>query len=510
MDEKRLSSYRSIIHPIISIIIPFLLFWTMQSILATAIGSFSKIPRLFPLLLLAAGMAEAGVSNYLYKEKVGEFLPRLRELILILIISFFILFLLTGDLFRGNWKILRLEIIYPLVVIIFMWSFSYYVHQKLRNRELFLSMLIGVEEKDLAKTFREFHFEAGQSIDGIKSIRRLIIGFQIIIFVLVLVVSSMNARLSAGTTALILIHFAFGMIFFFSLNGFLQSQDLFGAGFQVSKEIQSRRFRFTMLVLVIGGLILVPIVREEPPLPASILASIMAWLEEKLTLPEIDLEAQKLDFEYTAAPQDTMEEAAAALGGVGKEDNKALQGIFRTIIIGLLIGLPAAAFLYVIIAPLFRKRGTKVHPLKAFSKWIATFWDSILSAIRNMGNSFKDFQKRGKIRRKIREDLIKERKAEAGEEKGRRAGFFRRLTQAKNIKAFLRLIRWGEKRGAKFQTYLGPKEYTETLGNIVPAIQETLVEIADLFEEQLFSHHEIDEEKNSKYFSNIRLVLKYR
>jgi L-lactate permease len=73
MDEKRLSSYRSIIHPIISIIIPFLLFWTMQSILATAIGSFSKIPRLFPLLLLAAGMAEAGVSNYLYKEKVGEF-----------------------------------------------------------------------------------------------------------------------------------------------------------------------------------------------------------------------------------------------------------------------------------------------------------------------------------------------------------------------------------------------------------------------------------------------------
>jgi hypothetical protein len=367
--------------------------------------------------------------------------------------------LLTGDLFRGNWKILRLEIIYPLVVIIFMWSFSYYVHQKLRNRELFLSMLIGVEEKDLAKTFREFHFEAGQSIDGIKSIRRLIIGFQIIIFVLVLVVSSMNARLSAGTTALILIHFAFGMIFFFSLNGFLQSQDLFGAGFQVSKEIQSRRFRFTMLVLVIGGLILVPIVREEPPLPASILASIMAWLEEKLTLPEIDL---------------------------------------------------AAAFLYVIIAPLFRKRGTKVHPLKAFSKWIATFWDSILSAIRNMGNSFKDFQKRGKIRRKIREDLIKERKAEAGEEKGRRAGFFRRLTQAKNIKAFLRLIRWGEKRGAKFQTYLGPKEYTETLGNIVPAIQETLVEIADLFEEQLFSHHEIDEEKNSKYFSNIRLVLKYR
>ena len=512
MDEQRLANTRTMIHPVIAILIPFLFLWTLYAVLGTVIKVFSEIPGIFPLLLFLVGVAETVVGNYLYKEKVGGFFPRLRELFVILVLSFLLLLLLTGDLFQFEARnLLRLRILFPMVCVIFSWSFTYFVHQKLRDRELFLKILMASSERDLTKTFREYHFEAGQTSDGLHSIRRLTIGFQIVIFVLVLVGTALEARITAAVGILVIVHFVFGLIFVFSTNSMLQSQGLYGEGYLVPGFIQSRRFWFAVLAIIVGCLIMIPIVGDQPPMPSSILANLMAWLREKLTLKPVEITAKGPELRFSDIQDDAPKLPSVLLEGEIKKRNENLQNIIRTIIIALLIGIPSVAFLIALIAPLFRRSGGKVHPLLSLWNWFSRFWGSIATAIRNMRSSFRKFKKRSTIKRSLLDNLFGGGRSEEDEEdRDKRPGFLRRLTLARNIKIFLRLIRWGEKKGARFAACLGPKEYLGNVGLKVPDIRQTLEEIADLFEEQLFSTHEITDEKNSEYYSKVRLVLKTR
>jgi hypothetical protein len=310
---------------------------------------------------------------------------------------------------------------------------------------------------------------------------------------------------------LILVHFVFGLIFFFAANSMLQSQGLYGEGYMVPGFIQSRRFWFAVFGVVVACLIMIPIVGNEPPMPSSILANFMAWLREKLTLKPVEITTEAPQLEFSNIQDEAPKLPSTLLEGEIRQRNENLQNIIRTIIIALLIGIPGVAFLIALIAPLFRRSGGKVHPLVSVWKWFSRFSASVASAIRNMRSSFRKFKKRSKIRRSLLDNLFGGGRSEEEEEdRDRRPGFFRRLTLAKNIKTFLRLIRWGEKHGARFAAYLGPKEYLDDVGLKVPDIRQTLMEIAELFEEQLFSTHEITDEKNSAYYSKVRTVLKYR
>jgi len=80
------------------------------------------------------------------------------------------------------------------------------------------------------------------------------------------------------------------------------------------------------------------------------------------------------------------------------------------------------------------------------------------------------------------------------------------------IRSFILLIRWGEKKGVKYYKSLAPKEYINSLNIYLSRtdniIEKNLNEIADIFEEALFSDHIIGNEVIRNYKILIRKTIK--
>src|SRR5512136_2817182 len=100
MDEATLRSYRSFRHPLFSVLLPFGFVWLVFSCLRAAVPALGRIPGVYPVLLLVATLSETAVSGYLTARKAQGILPRLRELVLLLLFSLVFLKLVSGDVFR--------------------------------------------------------------------------------------------------------------------------------------------------------------------------------------------------------------------------------------------------------------------------------------------------------------------------------------------------------------------------------------------------------------------------
>ena len=81
---------------------------------------------------------------------------------------------------------------------------------------------------------------------------------------------------------------------------------------------------------------------------------------------------------------------------------------------------------------------------------------------------------------------------------------------SREIKTFVKVIRWGERRGVEYRRSLGPGEYAVSLGTSAPEVSGELVRLADILEELLFSGREIAPRRTEEYFEAARLVLRHR
>ena len=71
-------------------------------------------------------------------------------------------------------------------------------------------------------------------------------------------------------------------------------------------------------------------------------------------------------------------------------------------------------------------------------------------------------------------------------------------------RAFLALIRWGERSGVPFVFFYTPQEYALRLASEVPGSGGELDYVVEVFEEVMFSSHLVDSGRLARYFRAVR------
>jgi hypothetical protein len=513
VDSASLASSRSYKHPLFSVLLPFGFIWLVAACLRAALPvALQRLPAVYPLLLLVAALSETAVGNYLVSRKAHGILPRLRELIVLLLFSYLFVKLVNGDLFRGDWSLARLDVVLPLLFAGVEWILSFVIHSALRDRELLLALVVDRERGELRESFRNMGTEAIDALAGMVRVRRLIVTFQVLGFLALFVVGIARPQsVSGGLAALALAHFALGCVFFFTITGYMESQALMGEGFVVSRRIVSRRATFAAALCLVACLALIPAVGRDPPLPSSYLQAFVAWLQRILTLPEPRgaREAQENEQRATDLGMDQQALDLAALGESGQV-NEALQRLIKIIILVLVIGAPGAAIVILLVAPLFRRREEKLHPLRALRRWLAGATRALAQAARNLAAALRHRPRGTGPRKTLREVFFGTARADEGPTGEGRAGFFQRLGLSREVRTFVKIIRWGERRGVRYERSLGPREYAGSLGSQIPGVRAEIDRLAALLEELLFSGREIGRQRTEEYFETARLVLRYR
>ena len=177
-DQIQLRFYTAFFHPVLAIFVPFwflvvmLLVFTNSLLLPAGMVIF---PPMYFVLLILVGMSETITGNLLYKERIASILPRLREFVFVALIGFFLILLFHGEVARKSFNIGRIKIWLPAVFLGIQWFLSYFIHQKLREREIFLKYFAEKDGKRAREIYQAYMHEGSESLAAIKSIKKLII-----------------------------------------------------------------------------------------------------------------------------------------------------------------------------------------------------------------------------------------------------------------------------------------------------------------------------------------------
>ena len=514
-DQIRAKQSASVVHPFLAVFIPF---WFMLTVIFVMVNSAllqSEIvvfPPFFVVLLLLVGISETLTGNLLYKERIAGILPRLREFAFILIFGLFFILLFHGEIGRGNFNIGRVKIWLPMLFLAIEWFMSYYIHQKLRERELFLNFFEGKAENQVRDTYNSFMHEGGESLKAIKSVKGFIIALTVIGF-LVLNVMSWGFRFNfRGMRLFILLVFFGGNILITSvLNTWSETQFILMDGLIVSRK--QRRFRISVIVLLFAVLfiIAVPAAGQRPLLPESYISAFFDWLQRIGSFERPDVEVEPPEITATQEDYDTGD-YLGKVSGVAGEQSDTLANITR--IIGyILLGVIIIVAIVFLLRPLFKK-GEGIAGVKSALKKAG---ENIRKAIEQMRVNFQAMLETLRNRRKSRAwNKIRGRGTQSSrlqqtlERAASRMGLSRKERRVNNrvLRSFFRFTKWGEKRGVPFKTTMGALEYASKLNSVAPGQLESCVELADVFEEIMYSDHTIQESLRSTFYDKVKEIVR--
>ena len=494
MHESRPAIRRSLLHPLISVLLPFSFLQAIDAVIRLGVfnGLIPAPPPAFLLVVLAGGISETAVSNLLTGRRIAGALPRVRELLLTLAASAVLLTLSSGGPFHGDWNPLSPGVIWPLLLCGAQWLLTLHFQNSLRSRELYLSLLHGVAGNALVRAAREAGGEAADSQQSLRKLRTTAVVLEVFAvapFVLLLAARAIAAEPApaAIVTVRVLIHAVCGAACLVILHLFAHEQTITAAGVVPAAGRDLRRIGGSLAG--IGGVFLAGLLLSGPPalMPLSLLARFFAWLSS--IMPKGGA---------VVAKPPGLDDLAGGPRGSGAFDMKLppvsesdlLVRIFR--VVGIVIAAAAGiALLYFIIRPLLsretRRSARQMRPLQSLLrrlKSIARFVVSLPGALsrwmRSPGKGFASIP--GAILGTLRE-------AGAGR-KGRRHDVQDRAqkkAQDRAVRDFQRLTRWGRKAGVIFTGAEGPEEYMRRLETRAPDKGPALREAALLLEELVYA-----------------------
>ncbi|TVQ20035.1 MAG: DUF4129 domain-containing protein [Spirochaetaceae bacterium] len=517
MVDLRLKQYTGTVHPFLAVYLPFAFISVVFVILigdTLAQRNVTLFPPFFPLILLLAGLAETIVGNLLRQERISGLAPRLRELVFVLLLSFGLILLFFGDLTSGDINLARANIWLSLIVVAAQWLFSLQIHTKLRDRELFLSFFEAKEPRVFQDVYATHNHEGGKALEGLAGVRKLVVTYLAIGFA-VLVSVSWGAGLElAGMRALLVWGF-FATLFLAAavMGRSIESLRVMAAGHAVSPS-QTRQKNVTMiLVLVAGSLFALALVGRDAWLPASHLADFWSWLTELLTFDRVapPVEAPELTETITEAPLPDFEPLSGVLG---TRDSTAVADIARYIFYAV-VGLLGVGFLAFLILPVLRMRDANTNLGQAFGKAIRrlvaairTGWQAFIGALRSAvrhGRRVGTAIARAREQARVAAD---ERHAAAA--RRTRASKEERKIHSQVLKGFMRFVRWAGRHDVTFNASIAPREFSLMVAARMPDRRSDFIEIADIFEEIVFSNHEIGSELQARYQDRIAALVRSR
>ena len=514
MDERRLAVYRAAIHPTLALTIPFLFLVLLDRLLRLLVLDLVLAPNppgtVFVLLL--TGAAQAAVANALKKEKVGSALPRMRELLVILILATVVFMATRGYLFAGDLVPLKAEVIYAQILVLIMWFASFGLHRAFREREVFLSLLIGKEGPQLRTAVRSYSTEATESVARMRQVKRVAIWFQTLILLALFVALLGGREIGTGLLLLVLLHLALGLTYTAVLNGYLEEQGYFGGGFVLPPALRRRRVGTALLFVALAALVTWPLGGTEPPLPASYLGAFFAWLNDLLT-PDQPLEARQTELRTgSSEPLQERERERSQLMGEQREQSDLAARLFQAVLITVLLALGLGLIVF-LVRPLFSRdlgemlRGFSLAGLwRGFARGLSQAAATALAALRRMLAAPRDVAERlaATVTRAARE---RRRQAQA-----RRAvrNRLRHGAHGAAVRGFVRLVRWGERSGVPFRRSVAPLDYVRALGARLPERRAELEAVGVLFEELVYSAHGDAGGRTTRFQGQVRDLLRRR
>lgn len=515
MDERRLAVYRAAIHPALAAAIPFL-FLVLLDVLLRRLVLDLVLPANPPgtvLVLLLTGAAQAAVANALHKEKLGSALPRLRELLVILILAAAIFLATGGYLFAGDLLPPQAEVIYALVLVLVMWFTSFGLHRAFREREIFLRLLIGKQGGELRTAVRSYSAEAGESVARMRQVKQVAIWFQTLILLAVFAALLGGRGIPAGVLLLVLLHLALGITCTAVLNGYLEEQGYFGGGFVLPPSLRRRRVGAALLFAALAALVTWPLVGAEPPLPASYLEAFFAWLNDLLT-PDGPLETRRPQARSAGSdsPGEQRGLELMALPGEPGEQSDLAARLFQALLVTLLIALGLGLIVF-LLRPLFSRDLGEL--LRGFS--LAALLGGIARGLRHAAATARAVVRRMLAAPRGAAERLAATVARAARERRRQTQArravrhrLRRGTHGAAVRGFVRLIRWGERSGVPFRHSAAPLAYVRALGARLPERRAELEAAGVLFEELVYSAHGATGERSARFQGLVRGLLRRR
>ena len=502
ISRRTLRLYRSGVHPLLSILLPFLFLLSLDQLLRVLIPQASLFPRNISPLLLAAGIEEAVVGNLLFRER-ASFVARVRELCLLLALSFGCLFLLLA-LQSGRGLRLSTALIYPMVAILLQWLFSSGIHAALREREVLLGALTGNTGAALRHSLRDSSFQAGLAMRVLHGIRAMVLAFQFLITLLLVASAVLERRPTMICALVVALHAIGGLLAVGLLHIFKEEQLLLGSGMKVPLHLGRRRLLFAALILAAAAALVAVAARNASLLPLSALIALLQKLASLLRLPDqrgMSEALQKLLIERQRY-YDTMRlpQEAPVVNPLALLLVELLRRLFTTL-------LGTALFLFLAFPLLSRDFLERLHELRPFGalgKRIRTFlgflirlWLRLLHWMRSSGRAgMHTADEEGQARRLSKRIRMN----------SRRLSVRKRIQMSRVERAFLALVRWGEQSGVPFVFFYTPNEYAVRLAALVPAGDAPLDFVVEVFEEVMFSPHLVASGRIARYFRTIRSV----
>jgi hypothetical protein len=399
----------------------------------------------------------------------------------------------------------------PAIVIGVQWLLSHYIHRKLRERELFIRFFIDFEQVEYKQIYRDHHHEASEAYKSIKSVRKIIAVFLVMTFIMgVIVLWGFKLKLSSLEIVVIFLYLTISMLMLMALNGFLDVQDILMEGTIISRQAGRKRIAITGVLLLVVSLAALPLTGRESPLPASYLVDAYNWLMEMTKREEKGptRRAPRVRAPTRRGEQRQMRETLQALEGTeGGIDLKPIMRILGWIALSVL-GVLFIAFL---VAPLFRRYEGAFHPLKNLQRTLSSLaagMKRIADSVREMLEGLKatrEVDKWKKFQKKAKAPAKSRKKPEQARAK---ASFRERLVMGKFLRAFFKFTKWGEKKGIKFTTSLGPAEYAYLVKEKVPSTADLCDQVAHIFEEVMYSNHTVDDSRKAEYYTTIKTVTR--
>ena len=323
---------------------------------------------------------------------------------------------------------------------------------------------------------------------------------------LLLLSAALKVRLGLQVPLLAAAHALFGLLVTGTMNMYVQDQLLLGEGIVIPARFEWSRMGTIAAVLLVSIPLVLLLARNDAPLPLSALLSLLErFLRSFPALPLWALMDPVRIFEQQ------QRYAAMAHAVSGAAPSPAF--LLFLFVLGRLIRIALVMALYFFL----------VSPLLSDDFLASMRGRSLASFVRRKLRGF--FRACRRLMRKLRTWLtVAGREGRRRENPDTRSGmknashgpiprglpWKKRIQMSRVLRAYLRLLEWGEGRGVPRRPYDAPCEYASRLASAYPDRGGQLAFVAEILEEALFSTHLLPGRRMAAYFSTVREIRQGR
>ncbi len=490
-------------HPLLAAATP-LLFLLCMDAAARAVLHPLPFPTLAIQLMLAFTAMEAVAMGNLLRDERAGFFARLRELLAVLALTYALAATIASVKTRA-FVTGGPDFAYPLLFVLLQWTLTVCVHAALRERELLLTAIMGKEGEELLHKLREASLQAGLALGGLRSLKILMIAFQIQLFATLLTLLALRTPIGAWAILLFGAHALYGAFAMGLINMYRENQILLGEGIVVPGRFEAARIRASLAVLAVCLPIVLLASRNESPLSLTLLSSLFDWMDRLIPRLAANGVVERMR-QYLAIQRLTQ---ARILSSMPAAELNPAAVIFFEFLRRLLASAAGTGLYFFLVSPLFSEEfldSLARHGLLAFLrrklKSFLRFWAEaflqLVAWLRSLGERrWGDGALRSEARREY-----------ARRSRGRAPSLRKRLQMDRVLKAFLLLVQWGQRHGVEYKGSDTPQEYALRLAPRIPDGPRRLSMIVDVLEESVYSTHVLESGRMAGYFAAVRLIRK--